>query len=233
MGLFKRATEIAEAKVNKLLNQLEDPRETLDLSYEKMLSGLQEVKAHVADVVTEQKSLERQIGVAQEQVEDYEKSAKAALKMDREDLATQALERKQTALAHLQELKEAHERITVQVDRLKDAERKYQERIDSFRVQKEITKASYTAAKSEVKIGESMGGISKQLGNIGDTMKRAEDKTNEMLDRSVALQSLADEGILDDPFDKRDKTTRELDKIRQDADVQDDLERLKRELDNE
>ncbi|WCE94029.1 PspA/IM30 family protein [Acidithiobacillus ferriphilus] len=46
MSIFKHATDILGAKVNRLLSRAEDPAETLDLSYEKMLTSLQEGKRH-------------------------------------------------------------------------------------------------------------------------------------------------------------------------------------------
>ena len=64
MSIFGRVADILQAKTHKLLEQLEDPNETLDLSYEKMITGLQETKLHLADVVAQQKSLERQIEAA-------------------------------------------------------------------------------------------------------------------------------------------------------------------------
>src|SRR5579875_787243 len=106
MGLFKRAAEIVESKVNKFLDKIEDPNATLDLSYEKMLDGLQQVKSHLADVVTEQKALERQIASAEKEVAERDDEARAALKMNREDLAQAALERKHAAAERVALLKE-------------------------------------------------------------------------------------------------------------------------------
>ncbi|MGH9299362.1 MAG: PspA/IM30 family protein, partial [Acidimicrobiales bacterium] len=44
MGVMKRLTGIVQAKANKVLDRAEDPRETLDLSYEKQLEQLQQVR---------------------------------------------------------------------------------------------------------------------------------------------------------------------------------------------
>jgi phage shock protein A len=230
MGFFKRAAEIVESRVNKFLDKVEDPNATLDLSYEKMLDGLQQVKSHLADVVTEQKSIELQIKNAEKEVVQREEEAKAAIRLNREDLATAALEGKQQATGRLAQLNEAHDRIKTQADRLKDAERKFKDRIHSFKTQKEVTKATYQAAKAEVRIGESMSGIGKELGGIGETLRRANDKAEQMSARAAAMESLTEEGILDDVTDNRDSVAKELDKIRRDAAVADDLERLKKEL---
>lgn len=230
MGLFKRASEIAESKINKFLTSLEDPNATLDLSYEKMLSALQEVKRHLADVVTEQKMLERQVFEAEKEVGERESEARAALKLGREDLAAAALERKHKTAEQVEMLKQSLERITAQVDRLKDAEKKYQDRIAAFKVQKEVTKATYNASKAEVKMSESVSGISKEFGSVGDSLQRAQDKADQMTARAAAMQSLTDEGILDDPLDHRDSVAKELDQIRRKSAVEDDLERLKKEM---
>lgn len=230
MGIFKRAAEVVEAKVSKLLNHLEDPNEMLDLSYEKMVSNLQEVRRHLADVVTEEKAMEAQIEKSEKEMQKYEESAKAALQLNREDLAKEALARKQQEAEHLQQLREGHDRIVAQVEKLKDAEHKYRDRIDAFRTQKEVTKATYQAAQSQVKVSESMTGLSKELGGVGETLQRAQDKTEQMVARANAMDSLTEEGVLEDPMDTRDKTTRELDSLRKQAAVDSDLERLKKEL---
>ena len=230
MGLFKRASEIVESHISKLLDKLEDPNATLDLSYEKMLDGLQEIKRSLADVVTEQKHVEMQMESLKKDLANREEEARAALKMNREDLAKAALERKQAASQQLVQLQEAHEPITSQVERLKDAERKFQDRINSFKTQKEVTKASYRAAEAEVRIGESMSGLGRQLGGVGDTLQRANDKAEQMTARAKAMESLTQEGILTDPLDQRDDVSRELDRIRRESAVDDELEKLKKEL---
>lgn len=230
MGLFKRAADLVESQVNKFLDRIEDPNAMLDLSYEKMVTALQEVKRHLADVVTEMKQLEFQIGAAEKDIEGREEDARNALRAGREDLAKAALERKQTAVSRREALVSAHARIAEQVDRLKAAEQRYQERIESFRTQKEVTKATYNAAQAEVRMGEHMAGISKGMSGVGDTIKRATDKADQMAARASALEHLADEGILDDPFDHRDRVTKELDEVRKQFAVEDDLARLKREV---
>ena len=40
MGAFRRLADIIRAKVNKLLDRVEDPRDSLDLSYEKQVENL-------------------------------------------------------------------------------------------------------------------------------------------------------------------------------------------------
>src|SRR5437763_1489941 len=59
-GVMKRMKLIFQAKANKALDKYEDPRETLDLSYQKQLELLQKVRRGVADVATSRKRLQLQ-----------------------------------------------------------------------------------------------------------------------------------------------------------------------------
>ena len=68
-GLFERLRIIFNAKADKALDKWEDPRETLDYSYEKQLELLQKVRRGVADVATSRKRLELQLAVVNELVE--------------------------------------------------------------------------------------------------------------------------------------------------------------------
>lgn len=230
MGLFKRASDIVESRINKILDKMEDPNATLDLSYEKMLDGLQEIKRSLADVVTEQKQVELQMASVSKELSNREDEARAALKMGREDLATVALERKQKTIEQLAQLQQSHDTITAQAERLKDAQRKFEDRVHAFKTQKEVAKASYRAAQAQVRIGESMSGIGRQLGGVGDTLQRANDKVEQMTARASAMESLVDEGVLNDPLDTRDAVGRELARMKRQASVDEDLERLKKEL---
>ncbi len=94
MGLWQRFSMIFKSKANKALDRAEDPRETLDYSYEKQLELLQKVRRGVADVATSRKRLELQIQGLGQQESKLEEQARAALGGGREDLAREALIRR-------------------------------------------------------------------------------------------------------------------------------------------
>ncbi|HVB02075.1 MAG TPA: hypothetical protein VNE42_12565, partial [Acidimicrobiales bacterium] len=60
MAFMKRLSQVVQAKANKALNRVEDPRDTLDLSYEKQLEQLQQVRRGLADIATARKRIELQ-----------------------------------------------------------------------------------------------------------------------------------------------------------------------------
>ena len=67
MSVMKRISMIFRAKANKALDRTEDPRETLDYSYQKQLELLQKVRRGVADVATSRKRLELQLNQLEQQ----------------------------------------------------------------------------------------------------------------------------------------------------------------------
>ncbi|MDD5279367.1 PspA/IM30 family protein [Acidithiobacillus sp.] len=230
MSLFKHASEILQGKVNHFLNNAEDPAETLDLSYEKMITNLQETKRHLADVVTEKVSLESQMAQAQKAADKADTDAKMALGANREDLARAELAEKQSELQKLASLKDAHDAVAAQSQKLQDYEQKLQDHIEQFRTQKEVTKSEMMAAKAEVQAGESLSGIGKGMDDAGEAMRRAQDRTAQMESKATAMDGLIESGALSDPLDTRSQTDKELDKVRASSGVDDDLARLKAEM---
>ena len=66
MGVMKRVSLVFKAKANKALDKMEDPRETLDYSYQRQLELLTKVRRGVADVATSRKRVELQINQLQQ-----------------------------------------------------------------------------------------------------------------------------------------------------------------------
>ena len=79
MGIMKRVSTIFQAKANAALDKAEDPRQTLDLSYEQQLENLTKVKRAVADVATARKRVEIQAEQLKSQGDKLAEQAKAAL----------------------------------------------------------------------------------------------------------------------------------------------------------
>ncbi|NYE27428.1 phage shock protein A [Rhodanobacter sp. K2T2] len=230
MSIFERMADLLHAKTNKLLDKMEDPNETLDLSYEKMITGLQETKHHLADVVTEQKLLERQIAQIQQEADTAQDNARLALQSSREDLAKAALAQRQAALEKQVTLNKAHENISAQAKKLIDYQSTLENRIEQFRTQKDVMKSSYAAAQAQVKVTESLTGIDNRLGNVTDAMRRAEDKVNGMQAKAEAMDGLLQSGVLNDPLDHRSNVEKELQTLRSNNAVDAELEKLKAEL---
>lgn len=228
MGMLSRMSTVVKAKMNRLLDNAEDPKETLDYAYEQQLERLRDVKRGVVEMVTAKRRLELQAQKARDNVSRLDDQARKALEMGREDLARIALERKQTALMELDSLDQQIVDMEHEQEKLTAAEQRLQAKVQAFRNKKEVIKAQYTAAQAQVRIGSALSGLSEEMGDIGLAVERAEHKTESMKARAGAIDELAAAGVLDDPIGGgRDDIERELSQISASANVESELAALK------
>jgi phage shock protein A len=231
MGVMKRVSLVFKAKANKALDKMEDPRETLDYSYQRQLELLTKVRRGVADVATSRKRVELQMNQLQQSSNKLEDQARKALGMGREDLARNALERKASAQGQLNDLQVQYAQLQAEEEKLTVASQRLQSKVDAFRTRKETIKATYTAAEAQTRINEAFSGISEEMGDVGMAIQRAEDKTAQMQARAGALDELMASGALDDAIGpRRDDIQSELDMMSASSDVESELSRLKGEI---
>jgi phage shock protein A len=231
MGVLSRMTTIFKAKANKILDTVEDPRETLDYSYEKQLELLQKVKRSLADVATSKKQLELQAAKLQAESERRTEEAKAALAQGREDLARQALTMKADVDQSLADLKGQIAELDAEETKMEDQAKRLEVKIASFRAQKEVIKAQYSTAEAHVRMNEAATGISEELADVGLAVERAKDKTERMRARASALDDLMARGALTDTtVEAKDPIEKELQAMRQKDSVDAQLEALKKEI---
>src|SRR5271169_3544486 len=231
MGVMKRVSLVFKAKANKALDKMEDPRETLDYSYQRQLELLTKVRRGVADVATSRKRVELQMNQLQQQANKLEDQARKALGMGREDLARAALERKASAQSQLNDLQVQYAQLQGEEEKLTVASQRLQSKVDAFRTRKETIKATYTAAEAQTRINEAFSGISEEMGDVGMAIQRAEDKTAQMQARAGAIDELMASGALDDAIGgRRDDIQSELDRMAASSDVERELSRLRGEI---
>jgi phage shock protein A len=230
MGLFQRAHEIVEAKANKALDSAEKPDEMLDLSYEKMLEQITQVKRSLVDIAASRKQLELQEQQLQHSVDHLQDQAKQSLTAGREDLAKEALARKATAQEQIDGMEPQHQQLTEEEDKLTKTLAALQTRVNQFRSQKEVLKAQYTASSAMSSVNESVAGISKSFSDSGAALQRAQDKIANMQARSGALDELLESGALEDVGGGGDDIQKELDAVATKSNVDSELEALKAQM---
>jgi phage shock protein A len=231
MSVMKRVSMIFKAKANKALDRMEDPRETLDYSYQRQLEMLTKVRRGVADVATSRKRVELQMNQLQQEQGRREDQARKALSQGREDLAREALQRKATVQTQLNELQGQYASLQAEEEKLTVASQRLQSKVDAFRTRKETIKATYTAAEAQTRINEAFSGISEEMGDVGMAIQRAEDKTAQMQARAGAIDELLASGALEDQVGGRtDDIQAELDRIGAGSDVEFELAKMKGEL---
>ncbi len=229
-GTWQRIKDIFRGKTNKVLDKAEDPRETLDVAYQKQTENLVKIRRSVADVATARKRIELQASQLQRQADKLQTQAKAALAQGNEPLAREALSRRAALGEQLADLKVEHDQVVEQEDKLVEASQRLQTQIEQFRTKKETLKATYTAAEAQAKVGEAMSGIGTSMNDAGATMQRAQDKIASMQARAGAIDELLASGALTDLSTPVDDIQAELDKVSATHLVDSDLAAVKAEL---
>jgi len=227
MGVLTRMSTVVRAKMNRLLDKAEDPRETLDFAYEKQMEMLRNVKRGVVEMVTTKRRLELQASKVQETVVKLEEQARQAMAAGREDLARLALQRKQASVYELDGLDQQVANLELEQEKLTKAEQRLKAKVDSFRTRKEIVKAQYNAAQAQVRIGSALSGISEEMGDVQLSIERAETKTESLRARAGAIDELAEAGVLEDFSGREDQLGKELAQITASQNVEDELEGLR------
>jgi phage shock protein A len=230
MGLMKRFSMIFKAKASKQLDRYEDPRETLDYSYQRQIELLQKMRRGVADVATSRKRVELQAQTLQQSAAKLENQARQAVTQNREDLAREALTRRTTIATQLQDLQLQHDQLKGEEAKLVDASQRLQAKVEAFRTRKETIKATYTAAEAQTRINEAVSGIGEEMGDVGLAMQRAEDKVALMQSRAGALDELMASGALDNLSQTSDRLEAELNRTSSDSMVEAELTRIRGEL---
>jgi len=230
-GIFQRMSMIFRAKADKALDRAEDPRETLDYSYQRQLELLQKVRRGVADVATSRKRVELQANGLNTQIDKLNAQAKKALEVGREDLAREALTRKSGLQQQLGDLQTQHAQLQGEEEKLVRASQRLQAKVDAFRTRKETIKATYSAAEAQTRINEAFTGIGEEMGDVGLAIQRAEDKTAEMQARAGAVDELIASGVLEDQTGQsKDDITLELERLASTSDVETELAAMKAAL---
>lgn len=230
MGILGRTADMLSAKVNSLLNRVENPSEVLDYSYEKQKELLQNVNKGIANVMTSKKQLENKRQELTASLDKYQKQAESAVAANRDDLATLALNRKQDTLSTIKTLDDQITGLDKNLENLKSTKQKLEVKIQQFGSKKEILKAQYDASKATVEVQESLTGLGEDITDVKSTVDRIEDRINKQKARADAITTMVDDGTLNEidfGTGSKDSIDRELEKIGSNKSVDDELAAIK------
>lgn len=226
--LLDRIWTAIQAKINRILG-IEDPRETLDVSYETQLNLLQNVKLSVAEFAISLERIELQKAKLQLSIDKLENQAKEALLANREDLARKALENRAILQARSAAIDLQITDLEDQQQKLMASESRLAIKVEAFHTKKETIKAEYSAAEAQVKLIESLTGISEEMKDVGLAVQQAEEKTEKMKARSSALDELLQSRTLTD-LSGGSELEQEIALVKAKSSVDDELARIKNEM---
>ncbi|GHO50125.1 PspA/IM30 family protein [Ktedonospora formicarum] len=231
MGFFSRLLNFLRIRSNAALYKAEEPGEVMDYSYTKQREQVQQIRRAVADIATSEKQLELQQTELLNKVEKITGQARQALAAGREDLARMALQRKEALVTQLNASEQQIAQVRAQKERLIQMERDVAARVETFHTQKEIVKARYNASQAQVKLHETLSGLSGEMEEVNQAMQRAQEKILLTQARANALDNLLEQGVIgEQTYLGGDTLDRELQKIASQQNVELQLEAMKEQL---
>jgi phage shock protein A len=229
MGLWSRLKLLLGTKASSALDRAEDPRQVLDYAYSQQQLLLVNLRRGLVDVATSRQQLEQQAQKLEARLPRLDDQARRAVSAGRDDLARIALERKRTAVSEMESLRSQIAEVEADKQRLSAQEKALQLRIEQFRTHRDVVSARYSAAEAEVRVKESLAGVSGELAELGMAVGRAEEKADRLQARARAMDSLVDVGSLPS-VSGADFVESELSRITAGSEIDEELARIKSEV---
>ncbi len=217
MGILDRIRTVLKSNINALISKAEDPEKMLNQLIMDMNEQLLEAKKQVAMSIADEKKLERQALENKTQGEDWEKKAMLAVKAGKDDLAKEALLRKQEYDGYAASFQKEYESQHASVEQLKDALRQLQAKIEEAGRKKNLLVARAKRAEAQKQIQQTMGSLS--ANSSFDTFDRMAQKVDQVEAEAEALKELGEvtaDQKLEDKFKELESSDASSDKLLED-----------------
>ncbi|MDX6391625.1 MAG: phage shock protein [Streptosporangiaceae bacterium] len=152
--------------LGSVLRPPDDPGDSLDFSYERLLEALTKVRRGVADVATSRKRVELQASQLEQTAAKLASQRGDAVDAGREDLASEARTREARVQEQLSELRHGLLSLTGEEERLTAASQRLQAKVEAFRTHKETIKATYTADQASQTVREAFAVIDEDASDL-------------------------------------------------------------------
>ncbi len=149
-----------KSNVNSMISKSENPEKMLSQVIVDMNQQLIESKKSVASSIADEKRLERQLRNNKSLAKEWEDKAKMAVKAGKDDLAKEALLRKQEFDNLYNQYKPQWEVQHEAVEKLKTALRQLQQKIEEAQRKKNLLVARSKRAHAQKKIQDTVSGLS-------------------------------------------------------------------------
>ncbi len=191
--MFERIAMVFKAMVNALLGKVEDPQMMLEQTYQELQSNLIQVRQAVAQAIATEKQLEQQLQKNKDQAATWQNRAAMAVQQGNDDLARQALQRKQ-------QYAQAATELEAQLKNQKEATANLRQRLTELEneVQKAYTKKQVLIARDKAAAATTKANeiLSKSSASGAlSVIERMETKVQEKEARAAALAELGTDSL--------------------------------------
>ena len=185
MGIFSRLGTLIKSNINDLITKAEDPEKMLAQVLLEMQQQLVDAKKAVAVAIADEKKLQKQYVAENDKAKEWERKAMVAVRAGDDGLARQALARKAEHESIATQFQQQWIQQKQAVEKLKDALRLLNNKIEEAKRKKNILIARKKRAEAQQQIANTMQGL-------GDTS--AFDTFERMADRIQLMEAEAEAG---------------------------------------
>ena len=190
MGILTRIFNLFRATTSDLLDKAEDPGKMI----KQMISDLEAQKKKAKEQMTEalalQKRLERDTEKEHQEAEKWEQKAILAVQNEKDDLAKEALTRKNEHLRRALDFEKQLEMHRNNADSLKESYQTMEDKIDEIKRKQGLLSVKQKQAEAQENIYKTIEGLGDTSG-IMDTIERAEEKVENLQARAEAYQEIS------------------------------------------
>ena len=159
MGLFSRFKRAVKSNINDMISKAENPEKMLNQLIVEMNEQLIESKKTVAAAIADEKKLERQMAMNNEQAAEWERKAMLAVKSGEDNMAKEALLRKQEYDNTARQYQSQWQAQAESVEQLKGALRQLQQKIEEAQRKKNLLIARAKRAEAQKRMQSTMSSM--------------------------------------------------------------------------
>jgi phage shock protein A len=203
MGVLERIAKVIEANLNSLLSSAEDPEKMLRQIMIDMREHYREAQRQVTIALADEKRLEAKYRQNKAEAEEWQRRAVLALQKGRDDLAREALLRKQETATAAAEYLIQLEQQSVLVERLKYGLVALDRKIDEASRKKELLLARQKRTEAAQTINRAVASLDDR--GAFEAFARVEDKVAELeatTEAEAEVAALAATKDLEEEFKK-------------------------------
>lgn len=191
--MFDRFIRVISSNVNSFLKVLEDPEKVLDQTVNDMQNDLVRIRQSYAEISASQKRMEKQKVETDALASDWYKRAQLALQKGDEDLAREALSRRQVQTEVSTGLEKQIALQIKNIDKLYTSMMSLETKITDAKREKDYVIARARTAKTTVKVNDMLTGLtSTSNSNSMETFDRMKEKVESMEAQADVCISLID-----------------------------------------
>lgn len=222
LKLFVRITDVIAANINEMVDRVEDPERMIKQIIREMEENIRRAKDGVIDAISREKELYRELELHRRDSEKWHKKAESALRSGKEGLAREALLRKKEHDRILKDMEMAWEAANDTSEKLKSQFRALENKLEEAKRKRSALAARQHAAQARREMHKTTSYFERGL-DIEDKFIRMEERVVEIENRTEAIAELDDD---------RSGLEREIDRLEIDAEVEDELEALRKKIDD-